>query len=94
MGTLDDTLRSVFPDLPSHVPDPEQTNGQRSFLLSHISEATNQHRSRGYREIFKKRVPLGIALGLALSGLGGGIGWAISTSSTPSASPPATPPAT
>ena len=48
----------------------------------------------GYRGIFKKRVPLGIALGLALSGLGGGIGWAISTSSTPSASPPATPPIT
>jgi hypothetical protein len=91
MKTLDDTLRMVFPDLPSHVPAPEQTDGQRMVLLSHISEATNQHRSRGYRTIFRKRVPLGIALGLALSGLGGGIGWAISTSSTPSASPPATP---
>jgi hypothetical protein len=91
METLDDTLRRAFPDLPSHVPAPEQTHVQRAVLLSHMSEATNQHRGRGYRTIFKKRVPLGIALGLALSGLGGGIGWAISTSSTPGTAPPATP---
>ena len=90
METLDDSVRRVFPDLPSNLPEPGQADRQRSVLLSHISEATVQHRNRGYRGIFQKRVPLGIALGLALSGLGGGIGWAISTSSTPSASPPPT----
>jgi hypothetical protein len=91
MEALDETVRRIFPDLPSHLPAPELADRQRSILLSHISESTNQRRGGGYRTIFKKRVPLGIALGLALSGLGGGIGWAISNSSAPSASPPATP---
>jgi hypothetical protein len=92
MKTLDDIVCSVFPDIPDHLPAPEQSDRQRTVLLSHISEATNLPRRRTDRAIFKIRVPLGVALGLALSGLGGGIGWAISASSAPSASPPAGPP--
>ena len=90
MEIIDDGLRKVFPDLPGNIPAPGQADRQRSFLLSHISEASNHHVNRSYRGIFRKRVPLGIALGVALSGLGGGIGWAISASSSPSAAPPPT----
>lgn len=94
MESLDDIVCSAFPDLPNYLPAREQTERQRSVLLSHISEDANQHRRQRHRATFKMRVPLGIALGLALSGLGGGIGWAVSTSSTPSTSPSATLPMT
>jgi hypothetical protein len=89
METIDDVVCSVFPDVPGHLPSSEQSDRQRSVLLSHMAQATSRPRGRRHRTTFKRRIPLGIALGLALSGRGGGIGWAISTSSGPSALPPA-----
>lgn len=89
METLDDLVRSVFPDTPGQCPSPEQSETQRSLLLSHIAESRSQHQSRRRRPSFRVRLPLGLALGLGLSGLGGGIGWAISSSSGPNFSQPA-----
>jgi hypothetical protein len=86
MEPLEDAVRMAFPHSSSHLPAPGQAESQRLVLLSHISETTNRRRSRGYRALLKRRVPLGVALGLALSGLGGGIGWAIDASSSPTAS--------